>query len=290
MKKYWCIFTCNRVFLKSAVDLYKKGIAFPVLFTGDDVNYEEAKKYFGKNVLKTNDLVFYPEKLEKIKYSAIDCEFFLSDNYSRAKDRCLKMMDRLDLYGCFSRLDRDAIFNKLVLCLLNKFEKNPPHALIVSENPHSHTHYLMYEICSYKNIPTLKFNTWLPVPLLYSQNLKTGQRQLVDKKIDSKLSKIIDKHITIFVEELASQKDKGNFILPAMKIQLHENKLKTKIINFIKYGVISQVKEFWFQFRKYFDATYYPINPYKLSYYSRLKIRKNREKNLLKLLKTLIKI
>ena len=250
MKKYWCIFTCNRVFLKSAVELYKKGFASPIFLTGDDINFDEAKKYFGVNVLKKNDLVFYPEKLKKIRYSANDCEFFISDNYSRAKDKCLKMMDRLDIYGCFSRLDREAIFNKLVLYLLNKFEQNPPCALIVSENPHSHTHYLMYEICSYKNIPTLKFNTWLPVPLLYSQNLKTGEKQIVNEKIDSKISKTIDDYITIFVEKMASEKDEGNFILPAMKIQLHQNKVKTKIINFVKYGLFSQFKEFWFQLRK----------------------------------------
>jgi len=285
MKKYWCIFTCNKVFLNAAVALERKGIAFPILFTGDDVNYDEAKKAFGKAVISKSDLVFYPEKLEKIKYSAIDCEFFMSENYSRAKDRCIKMMDRLDLYGCFSRLDRDAIFNKLVLWLLNKFEDNPPDALILSENPHSHAHYLMYEICAYKNVPALKFNTWLPVPLLYSQNLKTGQKQIVKEKIDLKISKIIEDYLTIFVEKLVSQKDEGNFTLPAIQMQKDQNKLKIKIINFLKYGIISQIKEYWFQFRKYFDSTYYPINPYKLGYFSRLRIRISRENNLLKTFK-----
>ena len=43
---------------------------------------------------------------------------FLSENYRRAKDRCLKMMDRLDLYGSFNRLDRDVIFNKLAMWTL----------------------------------------------------------------------------------------------------------------------------------------------------------------------------
>ena len=285
MKKYWCIFTCNKVFLNSAIDLYRKGVAYPILFTGDDINFDEAKKVFGKSVVSKNDLVFYPEKLEKIQYSAIDHKFFISENYSRAKDRCLKMMDRLDIYGSFSRLDRDAIFNKLVLWLLNEFEGNPPDALILSENPHSHTHYLMYEICSYKNVPALKFNTWLPVPLLYSQILKTGERQIVKEKMDTNISQIMDDYITNFVEKLASQNEKGNFILPAIKIQINQNKLKTKLINFIKYGLILQIKEFWFQFRKFFGETYYPINPYKFGYFLRLRIRNTRENNLLKTFK-----
>ena len=34
------------------------------------------------------------------------------------------MMDRLDLYGNFSRIDRDAMFNKLVLWLLYKFDQD----------------------------------------------------------------------------------------------------------------------------------------------------------------------
>ena len=57
-------------------------------------------------------------------------EFFFSDNYLRAKDRCLKMMDRLDLYGSFSRQDREVVFNKIAIFLLKKLSKEKPDALV----------------------------------------------------------------------------------------------------------------------------------------------------------------
>ena len=36
-----------------------------------------------------------------IEYRGEYSEFLLSNNYLKAKDRCLKMLDRLDLYGFF---------------------------------------------------------------------------------------------------------------------------------------------------------------------------------------------
>ena len=184
MKRYWYIPTGNKVWFNAAESLYKRGIACPVFWTGDDSHYNSAKKIFGDSVYSKQILVFYPEELENIDYEAQDNKFFLSRNYSRAKDRCLKMMDRLDIYGNFSRLDRDAIFNKLTIWILNKFHETKPDALIVSENPHSHTHYLIYEICLYKEIEILKFNTWLPIPVLYGQNLRTGKRLIVRNKME----------------------------------------------------------------------------------------------------------
>ena len=282
MKRYWCIFTCRKVWINSAINLYNSGIAVPVLWTGDDINYAEAKKHFGEAAIRKQDLVFYPEELKRVKYDAKDCEFFMSENYSRAKDKCLKMMDRLDLYGSFSRLDRDAIFNKLVIWILKKFEDTKPDALIVSENPHSHTDYLIYEICKYKNIPSLKFNNWLPIPVLYAQVLNTGKRLKVKQQIDSEISQIFNAYIIKFVDKISSMKNEGNYTLPAMKIQINQMKLIRRISYFLRYGFIKQVKEFWFQFRKYFSKTYYPINPYKLGYLTRSRIKSIRENNLIK--------
>ena len=114
-------------------------------------------------------LVFYPETLPDVDLTGADLDFVFSENLRTAKDRCLKMMDRLDLYGAYNRLDRDAIFNNLVYFILKKFQETKPSFLIVSENPHSHTHYLIYEICNYYSVKIFKFNTWLPIPVLYAQ-------------------------------------------------------------------------------------------------------------------------
>ena len=285
MKRYWYIPTGNKVWLDAAELLYKDGIGKPVMWTGDDRHYKSAKKIFGKAVVRKHNLVFYPEELERISYKSKSCDFFLSENYLRAKDRCLKMMDRLDLYGSFSRIDRDTAFNKLVIWVLNKFEETKPDALIVSENPHSHTHYLIYEICLYQKIAIIKFNTWLCIPVLYAQDLKTGKRLKVRQKTNSELSNIFDQSIIDFINNLADIKKGRVYVLPAIKIQLNEIKIKTRFINFFQVILLAQIKEFWFQFRKYFYKNYYPINPYKFGYFTRLRIRKLREYNLAKMYK-----
>ena len=280
MKKYWYIPTGNKVWLKAAINLYQSNIATPILWVGDNRHFYEAKEYFGNAVYSNQDLVFYPERLHRIEYFSKDYDFFLSSDYIRTKDRCLKMMDRLDLYGNFSRLDREAIFNKLTLWILQKFDETNPNALIVVENPHSHTYYLMYEICLYKGIDIIKFNRWLNIPVLYAQNLRTGERQKVKLKMEPKLSRLFDLEIKKYIKDLISLKNSEEYILPAIKIQKRNIRFKNIIKKFIKSEIINQIKEFWFQFRKYFSSTYYPINPYKLGYLNRLWIRYMRKRNL----------
>ena len=85
--------------------------------------FDPARKKFGDAVISKQMLVFYPETLPDVDLTGADLDFVFSENYRTAKDRCLKMMDRLDLYGAYNRLDRDAIFNNLVYFILKNFRK-----------------------------------------------------------------------------------------------------------------------------------------------------------------------
>ena len=105
--------TGNKVWFDAASDLYEKEIAKPVLWLGDDRHYLKAREVFGEDVVRMLDFVHYQQNIKNISYSGENIGFFTSENYLRAKDRCLKMMDRLDLYGVFGRIDREVIFNKL---------------------------------------------------------------------------------------------------------------------------------------------------------------------------------
>ena len=152
------------------------------------------------------------------------------------------MMDRLDLYGSFSRIDREVVFNKLCIWILNKFEETTPDALILVENPHSHTYYLIYEIWLYQNIQIIKFNRWLNIPVMYAQNLTTGKRTKSFNKMQEDLSLKFDYHIKEFIKDLSRLNNNDNYISPAIKIQLNGVKLKNKLINFFKYGIIAQTE------------------------------------------------
>ena len=53
------------------------------------------QRKFWEAVVSRLEIVFYAERITGIDYSGEYADFFLSENYKRAKDRCLKMMDRL---------------------------------------------------------------------------------------------------------------------------------------------------------------------------------------------------
>ena len=281
MKKYFYIPTGNKVWLDVAIDLYEKGIAEPILWLGDDRHYLKAKEVFGEAVISRQDFIFYPQRIKDIDYKGENSDFFLSENYLHAKDRCLKMMDRLDMYGTFGRLDREVIFNKLAICMLKKIENARPEALVFSETPHSHTYYLIFEICLYLNLEIIKFNTWLPVPLLFIQDMRTGERQKKGE-FTSKLSKIYRADVSKYVYSLSKHKAEDNYELPAIKIQRLEGIRSNVVVSFFQFGILAIIKEYWFQTRMYFSQYYYPINPYKIGFLGRLRNKKLRKKNLTK--------
>ena len=67
-------------------------------------------------------LIWYrPYEFSNTDYEGQNQKFIFSENYYRSKDICLKMMDRLDLYGLFTRLDRESYFHNLVIWALKKF-------------------------------------------------------------------------------------------------------------------------------------------------------------------------
>jgi hypothetical protein len=278
--KYWYVPTGNQVWFDVALDLYERGVAEPVLWLGDDCHYKTAKNKFSDAVLRRNTYIFYPERISNVDYSGVNSDFFLSINYLRAKDRCFKMMDRLDLYGLYNRLDREVIFNKLCAWALMQFEKTRPDALVFSEAPHSHTYYLLYEICRYFNIPIVKFNTWLPVPLVFMQDAVTGERFFKNNFRSVKSQSLVDEAVR-FVRNLA-RSDSVRYELPAMKIQKNEIKILNQLIYFFRVGFLLSVKECFFQFRMYFSSFYYPINPYRIGFLTRAKIKRRRRLNISK--------
>ena len=175
MKKY-CYFNTNEShWFDVAKKLYEDQVAEPVFWLGADNHYDKASKLFGKNVVKSQSFIHRPYEFKNVNYNGENNNFFFSKNYLRAKDRCLKMMDRLDLYGSYSRQDREVVFNKIAIFLLKKLSKQQPDALVMAEIAHSHAQYLVLEVCLFLNIEIVKFNTWILGPLLYLENLYLNQ-------------------------------------------------------------------------------------------------------------------
>ena len=267
--------------------LYEQGIAKPVLWLGDDCHYDNAKKVFGSDVVRMNTFVHRPYEINEVNYNGKLIDFFFSENYSRAKSICLKMMDRLDLYSIFGRLDREVYFNKLVMWTLEKIDKSNPDLLIAAEAPHDHAKYVIFEICKFLKIPTYKFNTWTLGPILQLENMVTGEIICPNKSGKTDLDITIDKKIIDFIDEINFKKE--NFEMWYMTKYRKQSKFFNRFLNLI----VKDWKTYYLEIRHntwmLVIGKYNPINPYRLSFFTRTWIQFLRSMNLSKNYKKNIK-
>jgi hypothetical protein len=284
MKKYIYFMTAGEQWFESAVSLHNENIATPVLWIGDDVHYKKAKKFFGSTVVKKDLIIRHrPYKIHDIDYDGENVDFFNSPQYLIAKDRCLKMMDRLDLYGMFSRLDRDILLNKLAILALKLIDESKPDFLLVSEIPHDYPKYLIYQICLYLNIPVYKFNTWNLAPLLYLQNVQTETIVKKSKILNKDFDTQIDSLINNYFESMKSNPE--DFEFSYMKKQRFSLTYNSRLKNFLLKDIISYLKDIKHNVQMHIKSQYNPINPYRLGFFTRIKIDNKRKINLKKALK-----
>ncbi len=285
MKKYLYFNTNENHWFYVAKKLYEDKIAEPVFWLGADNHYQKASQLFGENVVKSQSFIHRPYEFQELNYRGENNNFFFSKNYLRAKDRCLKMMDRLDLYGVFSRLDREVYFHNLCIYLLKKFEGLNADVLITAEAPHDHSKYIAFEICKFLNIPCYKFQNWMPAPLLYLQNMETDEIIKLKKERTNKIDRKAESDISKFIHEV---KNKSVEFEPYYMKSLRENEQSfSRFLNFFKKSYLSTN---WFSI--YLDIRhntgrlllrkYNPINPfyftYLLRYWNNLLRRKNLNK------------
>lgn len=165
--KYIFFTTGAEPWFKLASRLHEVGIATPVLWIGDPRHEEAARQKFGDAVVHSMDtLVHFPWRLCGVEYAGTHDAFFVSPEYYMAKDRALKMMDRLDVHGAFSRLDREVFFKNICLWGLKKVTDAGPDALMMTEAPHSHAQFTLYMICRHLKIPAFKLQASPIVPAL----------------------------------------------------------------------------------------------------------------------------
>tara|TARA_B100001248_G_scaffold102868_1_gene76598 strand:- start:14286 stop:15767 length:1482 start_codon:yes stop_codon:yes gene_type:complete len=283
MKKYIYFVTNQPHWFNIAEKLYKNNIAEPVLWLGDDIHYNKAKNIFGNNVVMDLEHRHRNYNIMNINYNGEYIDFFFSKNYLRAKDICLKMMDRLDLYGMFGRLDRETYFHKLLIWNLKKIYDSKPDVLITAEAPHDYPKYLILEICKYLNIPAYKFNNWMPVPLLFLQDLTTDKIIKKDILLPSKLDKKLNNELENFIEEIKNRSDK--YELSYMKSQRINSKLRNRILNFFRKGLVENLKDIKHNLGMHIKSIYNPINPYNYNFLIRILNQRLRKKNLLKSIK-----
>jgi len=271
--------TNQMVWLNVAKKLYDNKIAEPVIWLGDDIHLNNAIKLFGKkNVYQ--DLIHRHRnyKIKSTDYIGEYEEFFQSKNYLRAKDVAFKMMDRMDLYGSLNRLDREVYFHNLLILYLKRIYEVKPECFISAENPHDYPKYIIYEICNFLNIPCFKFYNWMLSPMIFLQNINSGE--IINKKdeIPLNLDKKFINDINMFVE---NTKKNNSYQLYYMKTQRINEMMFPSILNFFKSDILGYVRDIKYNSEMLLKKIYNPINPYRLNFITRIYIKNKRRKNLL---------
>ncbi len=269
----------NSSWLDVTIKLYELKIADPIIFVGHDRHFKEAYNVFGKNVLEDFKIRHRPYEIKNINYDGEHINFFESKNYLRAKDICLKMMDRLDTYGLFNRLDREVYFHQLCILYLKKIESSNPDLLISAESPHDHCRYLIYEIARYLKIPCFKFNNWTIAPLLIFQNLETSEVIKINIKTNlKKYNPIIESMIKKYIDSVQD----SSYEIDYMKDQ-RKNSGHSRIVK--KNTSINYFKDFKHHVGLFLKKKYSPINPHMLGFFTRTYIINKRKSNLLNQIK-----
>lgn len=271
-----------------AKKLYENNIAEPVIWLGDDIHFNNAVKLFGeKNVFK--DLIHRHRNynISSTDYNGEYEDFFQSENYLRAKDIVFKMMDRIDLYGSLSRLDREVYFHNLLTLYLKKIYEKKPDCLISVENPHDYPKYIMLEICKFLDIPCFKFYNWMLSPLIFLQNINSSEIINKQDQIPINLDNQFINDIKTFVTK--TKKD-NNYELYYMKTQRFNETLSSSITSFFKSDLFEYLKDIKHNSEMFLRKIYNPINPYRFSFLTRMHIKRKRRKNLLNASKQFQKI
>ena len=191
------------------------------------------------------------------------------------------MMDRLDFYGMFNRIDRESVFHQLSLFIIKELIENKPEYLIATENPHSHAHYLVYEICDFLNLKLAKFNSWgLISPLLFIQDMNSLEKTKIEFNHKSILKNKVISELEEYMNNLSKRNYNDNYF-PNYIIKQNYSYFNRSFSKLIK-EIIYMLKLEVFQIRMNFSKKYYKINPYKVNFFSRKFIRKRKKETLLR--------
>jgi hypothetical protein len=223
----------REIYVHAAYSLKNKGIAEPVLWHGDPRLDSLAEKYFPGTVIDHslfNQLHSFPIS----EHYCSDGNFFLSENYTKLKDRCLKMMDRVDDLGCFSRIDRESLVYKLCLLWMQKINLLKPDAIVMCDAPHTHEIYSLYEVALFFGIPVGIVKQWGIAPCAYMyvdhRNSKTSILAKDEKySSDQKIHTYLDEYFYRLLKHSNVMKYEPLY----MKIQRAESGIFSRKIHFI---------------------------------------------------------
>lgn len=176
MLKYGYFPTGRRVWFDVAAELALREIAQPCIWLGGTNHYKEAQRLFCDCIFPPYESLRYSQVPDSICYTGNRIDILARDEILFIKDKCLKMFDRIDYFGNYRRIDREAHFHHLCLASLSYIEMAKPDVFVAVTSPHSVVQFIMFEMCKIMAIPTYSFGAWSIAPVVYLREHIDGLR------------------------------------------------------------------------------------------------------------------
>ena len=196
--------TGRNIWIKVAERLVSKSHV-PVLWIGDQRLDSEVTKRFGKICVSLDDLKDNPWRVRAKADARLVEEVKQAQEYRRYKEQAIKMMDRVDTYGMYRRVDREMAFYWLLFWACELVKERRVDALIMAEAPHSAPQFVLWMVCQCLGKRTYAFGNLTIGPLVYLEEYGSGEMVEVGKKHCSEFESVYQKAEQSLTEEIRSK-------------------------------------------------------------------------------------
>ena len=198
-KKYFLFVPGRQAWISLTKELAERYIATPTLSLSDNTHRCSLKSLFPQcEVIDFRDPL-YGLNIPEAHTSRAALSDFRCDSLPLLKDRCLKMMDRIESGIHIRRVDREALFYKGLFWSAAKLDQHQPDFLLFGEAPHAWPQYLFFELAKETGVPTFIFSQWGIAPALYLRSDLSGPalelRHNEKYKTDSQIEKAINDYL-----------------------------------------------------------------------------------------------
>ena len=224
MINYFFNYSGRSVYIDIIKFFKKNNFANPLLLFGDPRLDKKLLHLYPHRVLTkdTFNQNFYNFKNLIYKNNFI-YNFFSSKDYLVYKDQVFKMMDRDDDLGVWNRLDRESIFNKLIIFWFNKIEILKPDMLIFCDTPHTPKPYTLYIVAKYLKKPIYLINQWGVAPCVYAESIINGKSTRLKRKEIYSSDQFIKNYIKNYSDKILVKNSNKKYMPDYMKTNIRNN-------------------------------------------------------------------
>ncbi len=166
MKRYIYFPTGREAWFDLADRLDREGVARPAFWLGDRRHDARAAARFAGAEIAELRAIASRRRIPPAAYSGRWGEFWNDPSMRETREIAIKLMDRVDHFGRFRNVEREAVFDALAFWAMDRIDRIAPDFLLMAESPHAAPQYVMMAVARHAGVPVLGFGAWPLAPVL----------------------------------------------------------------------------------------------------------------------------